>query len=190
MVKVPVEQVMLTEHVYRGRVINLHVDHVRLSSGTETVREVVHHPGAVVVVAVSPDGRIVFERQYRHAAGEVLLELPAGTLRPGEDPAACAHRELAEETGYTVDQLTPLGSFFTAPGFTDEVMHAFSAGRARLATAPTPDPDEQIEVVLLTRDEAFAAVSNGTVRDAKTIAALHLATLAGWDPTGHPGHLR
>jgi ADP-ribose pyrophosphatase len=111
--------------------------------------------------------------------GEVLLELPAGKLDPGEDPADCAARELAEETGWMPVEIHELGSFFTTPGFTDEVLHAFIATPLEPAPEVAQDPDEAIDNVVMTVEEAFAACRDGAIRDSKTIATLFLAQLRG-----------
>jgi ADP-ribose pyrophosphatase len=112
--------------------------------------------------------------------GEVLLELPAGKLDPGEIPVECAGRELAEETGWKAVEIHELGSFFTTPGFTDEVLHAFVATPLEPAPEVAQDPDEAIEIVTMTVEEALAACRDGTIRDSKTIATLLLAQLHGW----------
>ena len=115
------------ECVYQGRILDLEVDRVQLPSGGEALREVIRHKGAVVVLPLHEDRSIELVRQYRYPMGEVLLELPAGKLDPGEDPVECAGRELAEETGWRPVEIHELGSFFTTPGFSDEVLHAFIA---------------------------------------------------------------
>jgi ADP-ribose pyrophosphatase len=103
------ETVLSTRRIYEGRVINLRVDDVRTSNGVDTLREIVEHPGAVAIVAVDDEDRILLVRQYRHAAGRVMIEIPAGTLEPGEDPLSCAARELDEETGYIAAHIDRLG---------------------------------------------------------------------------------
>ena len=166
--------------VYEGRILDLEVDRVLLPSGAETTREVVRHRGAVVVLPLHEDRRVELVRQYRYPMEAVLLELPAGKLDPGEEPRECAGRELAEETGWKPVEIHELGSFFTTPGFTDEVLHAFVA--TPLAPAPdvAQDPDEAIENVSMTVEEALRACRDGTIRDGKTIATLLLAQLHGW----------
>lgn len=162
-----------SQDVYEGRVIKLRVDTIEVQDGVNVRREVVEHPGAVVIVAIDAEGRILFVRQYRHATGKDLLELPAGTLEAGEEPEACARRELVEETGHSASQWRRIGSFFTAPGFCTEYMHAFAATDLTPATADA-DEDEDITLEPLTLDEALDRIDGGGIEDAKTIAALVL----------------
>ena len=175
-----VEKKIGGERVYKGNILDLEVDRVQLPSGGEATREVVRHKGAVVVLPLHEDRRVEFVRQYRYPMGEVLLELPAGKLDPGEEPIECAGRELAEETGWKPTEIHELGSFFTTPGFTDEVLHAFIATPLEKAPEIAQDPDEAIENVTMTVEEALAACRDGTIRDSKTIATLFLAQLHGW----------
>ncbi len=175
-----VEKKIDGERIYEGRILDLEVDRVLLASGKEATREVVRHRGAVVVLPLHEDRRIELVRQYRYPMREVLLELPAGKLDPGEEPIACAGRELAEETGWKPIEIHELGSFFTTPGFTDEVLHAFVATPLEPAPEAVQDPDEAIENVTMTIEEALAACRDGTIRDSKTIATLFLAQLHGW----------
>jgi ADP-ribose diphosphatase len=160
--------------VYGGKAVSLDVDRVRLSDGTEALREAVRHPGAVVVVAIDAAGRVLLVRQFRYAPGETLLELPAGTLRPGELPEACARRELAEETGHAAERLEHLATFYSAPGFCDERLHCFLAVGLTPTSGAHPDEDERIEVVPMTLLEAEAMARGGALHDAKTIAGLLL----------------
>jgi len=168
------------DRVYEGRILDLEVDRVRLPNGNEALREVIRHKGAVVVLPLHKDREIEFVRQYRYPTGEVLLELPAGKLDPGEEPVACAGRELAEETGWKPVEIHELGSFFTTPGFTDEVLHAFIATPLEPAPEISQDPDEAIDNITMTIDEALSACRDGTIRDGKTLATLFLAQLHGW----------
>ena len=168
------------ERVYEGKILDLEVDRVQLPNGTETLREVVRHKGAVVVLPLHEDRRVELVRQYRYPTETVVLELPAGKLDPGEEPVACAGRELAEETGWKPVEIHELGSFFTTPGFTDEVLHAFIATPLEPAPEIAQDPDEAIENVTMTLDEALDACRDGTIRDCKTLATLFLAQLHGW----------
>jgi len=175
-----VEKKIDGKQIYEGRILDLEVDRVLLASGNEATREVVRHKGAVVVLPLHADRRIEFVRQYRYPMGEVLLELPAGKLDPGEEPIACAGRELAEETGWKPIEIHELGSFFTTPGFTDEVLHAFVATPLEPAPEAVQDPDEAIENVTMTIEDALDACRSGEIRDSKTIATLLLAQLHGW----------
>jgi ADP-ribose pyrophosphatase len=163
-----------SQDIYEGRVINLRVDTIEVANGTNVRREVVEHPGAVVIVAIDEQGRLLWERQYRYPIDKELFELPAGTLEQGEDPALCASRELAEETGFRPGKLESLGAFYTAPGFCTEYMHAFQASDLQPATDSHLDDDEEIEVVRLSLEESLGRLDSGQVQDAKSIAALFL----------------
>ena len=166
--------------VYAGRILDLEVDRVLLPNGGEAFREVVRHPGAVVVLPVLADGRLVFVRQHRYPTGEVLIELPAGKLDPGEQPAGCAVRELEEETGWRASRIEDLGWFYTTPGFSDEILHAFLATGLEAASDHTPDQDEAIDIVTWTVEQALDGCHDGGIRDSKTIATLFLAQLQGF----------
>lgn len=168
------------QRVYEGRILDLEVDRVRLPGGGEALREVVRHKGAVVVLPLHEDRRIELVRQYRYPTGMIVLELPAGKLDPGENPVECAGRELAEETGWRAVEIHELGSFFTTPGFSDEVLYAFIATPLERTPIVVQDPDEAIEIVTMTVEEALEACRSGEIRDSKTIAALFLAKLRGW----------
>jgi len=136
-------------------------------------RELVVHPGAVVILPILNDESAVLIHNYRFAVGSELLELPAGTLEAGEEPIDCAARELEEETGYAADRIEPLVTFYTSPGFTDERMHAFVAtGLTR--TAQRLDATEQIRAVTMPLADTLAATRDGRIVDGKTIATLHV----------------
>jgi len=177
MADIPAESRLSGETIYSGRVVALELDRVRLPGGGETLREVVRHRGAAVVLPVLDDGRIVMVRQYRYPVAASLLELPAGTLEPGEEPTACAARELVEETGYRAAFLSPLGGFYSAPGYTDERLHAVLATGLERAAGAVPDDDELIEPELVAAEELLRRISSGEVQDAKTIATVMLARL-------------
>ena len=162
-----------SREIYEGRVITLRVDEIEVRNGLNVRREVVVHPGAVVILAVDGQERILWERQYRHAAGRYLMELPAGTLEAGEEPEACARRELIEETGFAASEWRLLGRYFSAPGFCTEYMHCFLATNLKPEHA-AGDEDEDIEVVPLTLEESLAMIDRGVVEDAKSLAAMHL----------------
>lgn len=168
---------MSTEHIYSGKVLVLNRETVTLPNGQSTNLEIIRHPGASAVVPIKNDGTIVLIRQFRHAAGGFIYEIPAGKLHPQEDPRICAARELEEEIGYQAGKLELLTSIWTAPGFTDEVIHIYQGtdlqpGRQQL------DHDEVLEVVEWPLEKAIAGIHNGTIRDAKTIIGLQLVFLA------------
>ena len=121
------EDTLVSETVFQGRVFSAEVQTVRLHDGQRARREIVRHNGGAAVVAVDPDGRIVLVRQYRKAAEQLLLEIPAGKLEPGEDPKVCAIRELREETGYTADSVVPLTPIYPTPGYCSELLYLFYA---------------------------------------------------------------
>jgi ADP-ribose pyrophosphatase len=164
------ERTLRSTRPWTGRRIAVRVDDVERSDGHRTTREVVEHPGAVAIVAW--DGRrVAMVRQWRHATGEALLEIPAGTLEPDEAPDTTARRELAEEVGLAAARWERGATFYTAPGFCDERMHLYLATELS-ATAAEADADEILEPTWLTLDEAREAISRGDVRDAKTIVGV------------------
>ena len=161
--------------IYRGRLLTFYEDDVTLADGTRAQREVVAHPGAVAIVAIDADERVVLVRQWRHALGRALWELPAGTRDRDEAPARTAERELAEETGLRAKQIVPLATAPLTPGYSTEVMHFFLA--LDLSEGPTDrDADERMDVERFDRDGIAALVRRGEV-DVKTMAGLGLA---GW----------
>jgi len=167
------ENVLSTRRVYDGRIIHLRLDDVRTPGGIETLREIVEHPGAVAIVAVDGQNRVLLIRQYRHAAGRVMVEIPAGTLKPGEDPAVCAARELVEETGYTAAKLERIGGIHTSPSFCTEYIHLFLATDLTRGAA-LPEADEHIEVEPTPWAEVLRRMRAGEIEDAKSISALLL----------------
>lgn len=172
------EVVLSSDVIYSGRVVKLRVDQVRLSNGRVAKREVVDHRGAVALVALDADGNCLLVRQYRAAVGRVLLEIPAGTLEPDEDPTDCATRELAEETGYRPGRLVELLGFYSAPGFCTEHLWVYLATDL-VAERAEADADEEIELVRMPLAECVELIRSGEIRDAKSIAGL-LAVQAGW----------
>jgi ADP-ribose diphosphatase len=162
----------VTRDVYRGRIVHLTTEDVRLPNGFTLEMEIVRHPGAAAVAALDADGRVILLRQYRHAVGGYLWEVPAGKLDREEAPAVCAARELAEEAGVAAARLEPAGSIVTCPGFCDEVIHLFVGTELR-PVPRKPDADEVIESIQrVPLDDAMTMVATGEIRDAKTIAAL------------------
>ena len=157
--------------VYEGKVVSLRVDEITLPWGGIAVREVVDHPGAVVIVALDDEDRVYLVRQYRHPVGRYLLELPAGGLEPDEPPLAAAKRELQEEVGLEAREWSFLGSFFSSPGFANELLHAFLA-RELSSVQGQPDDDEDISVVRYPLTELLEHPEE--CADAKTLAALLL----------------
>jgi ADP-ribose pyrophosphatase len=147
-------------------------------SGGTALRHIVRHPGAVCVAGVLDDGRLVSIRNYRVAVGEWMEEFCAGKLERGEDPMHAAHREFLEETGYRAGRIERLGTFFTSPGFADELMHAFVA-RELTHVGQDLQEDERIEVVLSTPEELASRIRSGAIRDGKTISTWALLGLAG-----------
>jgi ADP-ribose pyrophosphatase len=163
-----------TRRIFKGRVVTLDIDTVTLPNGATIELEMIHHPGAAAVVPMKEDGTVILIRQYRHAAGGYIYEIPAGKLHPGEDPKLCAARELQEEIGYRADSLELLTSILTTPGFTDEVIHIYK-GSGLTKGKQDLDHDEVIEIVELPLEKALAQIIDGTIRDAKTIVGLQTA---------------
>jgi ADP-ribose pyrophosphatase len=155
----------------KGKFLHFRQDEVMLSSGKKTVRDTVLHPGAVAIAALTGEGEIIFVRQYRYPIGQVCYEIPAGKLETGEDPLETAQRELEEETGYKAAKWEKLASFFTAPGFSNEVIHLYRAEGLE-ATGPHPDPDEIIEFEKIPLSRACAMLNTGEIKDAKSIIGL------------------
>jgi ADP-ribose pyrophosphatase len=177
-------QVLDSQIVYRGRSLEVRRDRVRLAGGQETALDVVVHAGAVTLVPFDEEGHLWFVRQYRHSAGSILLELPAGTLEAGEPPQACAERECREEIGMAPARLTHLGEGFLAPGYSTEYMHFYLA--TGLTAAPlAADSDEDITVQRIRPDQVRSLIAAGELRDAKSLAALFLAQ--PWLQELHPG---
>jgi ADP-ribose pyrophosphatase len=165
------ENTVSTRRIHEGRIINLREDTVQMPSGRTAKREIVEHKGAVCIVPVMQDGRIVTVRQFRKPAEDVLLEVPAGGLEAGEDPTDCARRELAEECGLHAERITHLSSFYLAPGYSTELLHCFLAEGMAEAEAH-PDEDENVEVEIYTLDELLQMIDDGRIRDAKTICGV------------------
>jgi ADP-ribose pyrophosphatase len=163
-------------NLYDGRVFRLAKERLRLPNGVMAELEVIRHPGASAIVPLLGDNTVVMIRQYRHAAGGFLWEIPAGTMNPGESPVECARRELPEEVGYQARSFQVLGEIFPVPGYSDERIHIFLAtdltrGRQKL------DKDEVLDVKLIPLEKALEMVKKGEIRDAKTIIGLFFMML-------------
>jgi ADP-ribose pyrophosphatase len=181
------ERLISSEVLHHGRVLEFRIDQIETPDGHRSTREIAGHPGGVAIVAIDPDGAVLLVRQWRHAAGRALLEIPAGTLDRDasgyvEAHAGAAKRELEEETGYRAGTWRHLGSFFTAPGFTDELMQLYlatdlvAAEDGRLG----PDDDERLELERMPLEEAVGMADRGEIEDAKSIVGLlRVARLRG-----------
>jgi ADP-ribose pyrophosphatase len=164
---------------YRGAFLEMVTEQVDLPNGNSVALDVVRHPGAAAIVPFLDDDDILLIRQYRYCAGGTIYEVPAGKLDPGEEPLACAARELEEETGQRAGRLDPLGSILTTPGFTDERIHLFAAFDLQ-ATASRLEDDEIIETVRMPFDQALELIWSGELCDAKSaLALLHAAKKLG-----------
>jgi ADP-ribose pyrophosphatase len=167
------ERCRKSDNVYNGRILNLRVDQVELDDGKSTVREVVEHRGAAAIVPVLQD-KVVLVRQFRYAAGSELLEIPAGTLERGEDPEACAKRELEEETGYKCSELQKMLECFMAPGYSTEKIHFYLAKNLRPSKMRTEE-DERIQTQVIPIAAAMEMIRKGEIHDAKTVCGLYRA---------------
>lgn len=165
------ETVKSSELAYNGKFLHLRKDIVELPNGKTTSREVLEHCGAVCILAFSENGKILLVKQYRHPFKEVLTELPAGKIDEGETPEECGMRELEEETGYTCEKLSPMGKLYPSCGYTDEVIHLFSATKLK-KTNQNLDEDEFLNVIEMDFDEVLKMVLNNDIPDAKTQIAI------------------
>jgi ADP-ribose pyrophosphatase len=159
--------------VYRGRHIAVREDEVKEDSNIHHY-EIVEHPGAVAILALYKDSKFIFERQYRYSTQEYLYEIPAGTLEKNEEPEQCARRELLEETGYIADEINELVSIRTSPGYTNEVLHIFYCTTSKKRESRL-ESDEEIEVMLLGKDDIARMVREKRIVDSKTLSALFVA---------------
>jgi ADP-ribose pyrophosphatase len=158
--------------IFDGRIFGVVRCRLRFENGVAATNELVTHAGAAVFAPIPGPGRILLVRQYRHAAGDFLWEIPAGRLEPGEDPLVAARRELAEECGLEARLWRQAPAFYPAPGYTNEVMHLFFAyGLTPARGDARPDHDEEIETRVFTRQELDTMIRRGKIRDGKTLAA-------------------
>lgn len=165
------EETVTSQIHFQGQILNVRVDQVKLPDGNTTKREVVEHSGGVTIIPVTDAGEIILVKQYRKAADQVLLELPAGKLEPEEDPETCAGRELEEETGYRAGKLEKLFSFYTTPGYSDEILHLYLAGEL-VKSVTSMDDGEFIEIKKIKMEEIDKYINQGKIKDAKTIIGL------------------
>ncbi len=172
------EKTLKSEEIFSGKVISLHVQEVELPNGKHSKREIIKHPGAVAIIAVTDDNKIVMVEQFRKALERTIVEIPAGKLEKGEEPAACARRELEEETDYVCESLELITSFYTSPGFADEIVHVFLArGLTKKENSAGLDEDEFVNLEELTLEEALQYVKEQKIYDAKTIFAVQYLQL-------------
>lgn len=177
------EHALSSRVVHRGRLLDVREDRVRLPDGSISTREYIRHPGAVVVIAVLDGGQLLLEHQWRHPLGRTLIELPAGKLDPGEEPEACARRELLEETGYVAREWRQLATLHPCVGYSDERLVYFLA-RGLTHQGARPDHGEHLEVFGASLDQALDWVREGAISDAKTVAGLFWAERVlkgGWE---------
>jgi ADP-ribose pyrophosphatase len=168
------EKLINSARLFEGKVINLRRDEVMLPNGKTATREVVEHPGAVAIVPLTSDGKVILVRQFRHPVQQLMLEVPAGKLDPGERPEACALRELAEETGFVANKLRKLTSMYTTPGFSNEIIHVYLA-EGLVESDKQPDEDEFINTETYTAEQIHEMIVSGEICDAKSLVALYLA---------------
>ena len=164
-----------TNYIYKGSILNLRADTVETSKGRKVTREVVEHVDSVGIIAIDERGNLLLVNQFRYPAGEILLEIPAGCIDPGETPESAAKRELREETGFNPRDLEKLGGFYLAPGYVNEYMHVFLARNLEYSPLVSEDT-ESIELVRKTLPEFKAMIQSGQIKDCKTIAAFFMFT--------------
>jgi ADP-ribose pyrophosphatase len=172
------EKTLSSEKIFSGRIISLQVDEVELPNGNKAKRELIKHPGAVAIIALTDENKIVMVEQYRKALEQTIIEIPAGKLEKDEDPVVCAQRELEEETSYECKNLELLNSFYTSPGFANEIVHIYVAkGLSKKENAAGLDEDEFVNLMELTLDEALQAIKENRICDAKTVFAVQYLQL-------------
>lgn len=166
-----IEKKISSKDIYKGRIVHLHIDEVELIDGSTSVREIIEHDGGVTVIPVDENGDVYCVRQYRYGFGKSIVETPAGKLEKGEEPLACAVRELSEETGFTADKYIYLGEFYPSPGYCHEKLYAYLAlglkkGKAHL------DEGEYLDVIKYPLDTLVEMIMRNELYDAKTIIAI------------------
>ena len=168
------EKTIGSKRLYEGRTINLRVDTVELPDGNSATREIVEHPGAVSILPILEDGTVILVNQFRAPINRITLEIPAGKLEPGEPSEHCAARELAEETGYMAGKLDHRGTFFTTPGFSDEIMYLYIGSELKPVDSQ-PDFDEFLTVEKVKLEELVKMAEQGEIIDAKTLVGIYTA---------------
>ncbi|WP_226535037.1 NUDIX hydrolase [Fictibacillus halophilus] len=172
------EKTISKEQIYSGKIIDLYVEEVELPNKKIGKREIVKHPGAVAILAVTDEGKILMVEQFRKALEKTIIEIPAGKLEKGEDPLECAKRELLEETGYSCERMESMGSFYTSPGFADELIYLFFTDSLIKKGAQMTDEDEFLNVMEVSVDEARQMVRDERIHDAKTAYGVMYMELA------------
>ncbi|MGM0805312.1 MAG: NUDIX hydrolase [Bacillota bacterium] len=162
------EKTISKEQIYSGKVIDLYIEEVELPNKKIGKREVVKHPGAVAVLAVTDEGKMLMVEQFRKPLEKTIIEIPAGKLEKGEDPLECAKRELLEETGFACESMESIGSFYTSPGFADELIHLYYTNTLKIQGDQMTDEDEFLNVLELSIDEAKELMREEKIHDAKT----------------------
>lgn len=170
------EKTIKKKEIYKGKIVDLSIHDVLLPNGDKSQREVVKHPGAVAIIALTEENKLVLVKQFRKPLEKVIAEIPAGKLEKGEAPLVCAKRELEEETGYLAKEWRELGSFYTSPGFADELIYIFLASDLIKGVAKTDD-DEFVECLELTLEEAKELMNEQLIHDAKTVIAVQYLQL-------------
>ncbi|MFD1413922.1 NUDIX hydrolase [Oceanobacillus jeddahense] len=173
------EKTIKSKKIFEGNIIDVQVDEVKLPNGETAQRELVYHPGAVAIIPITAENKIVLVEQYRKALERTLIEIPAGKLENNENPLTAAVRELEEETGYTTTNLSQVTSFYTSPGFANELVYVYVTNDLiKMEHPPAGDDDEFVEIMEVTLDEAKELVEEGRIQDAKTnYAILYLHAL-------------
>ncbi|MFD1928092.1 NUDIX hydrolase [Sporosarcina siberiensis] len=167
------EKTLTSTEIYKGKIISLRIEEVELPNGKTAQRELIKHPGAVAILAITSDEKIVLVEQFRKALDRSLVEIPAGKIEPGEDPKTTAIRELEEETGYSASEFTYIQSFATSPGFADEIIHLYLArGLKKVENPAAGDDDEFINLLESTIVEAEEMMTSTKIYDAKTAFAI------------------
>ncbi|MFC0473377.1 NUDIX hydrolase [Halalkalibacter kiskunsagensis] len=174
------EKTLNTKEIYKGRVIDLQVEEVELPNGKTSTREIVKHPGAVAILPITKQGKLVLVRQFRKALNKTIVEIPAGKLEAGENPSDSAKRELEEETGYKTDQLELLLSFYTSPGFADELIYLYWTDQLEKGFT-NMDDDEFLDILEVTLEEAEQMIEDQMIHDAKTVYAVQYLKMRKWE---------